>query len=88
MVQNVQLEVIDASNNGDKFLRRPISKILLFIKMKLMVQFRCERWKYLLRRACAENSVAVMISQQNFDCSMRKFGKRFFINFNTPECNN
>lgn len=58
------------------------------LKMKLMVQFRCERWKYLLRRACAENSVAVMISQQNFDCSMRKFGKRFFINFNTPECNN
>ena len=58
------------------------------LKMKLMVQFRCERWKYLLRRACAESSVAVMISQQNFDCSMRKFGKRFFINFNTPECNN
>lgn len=58
------------------------------LKMKLMVQFRCERWKYLLRRACAENSVAVMISQQNFDCRMRKFGKRFFINFNTPECNN
>ena len=58
------------------------------LKMKLMVQFRCERWKYLLRRACAENSVAVMISQQKFDCSMRKFGKRFFINFNTPECNN
>ena len=35
VIQNVQLKVIDASNNGDKFLRRPISKILLFIKNEI-----------------------------------------------------